>query len=147
MEDSYPHVFLPFRLGGFDLRNRLVALPAGTSLVENGVPTHGDVEHFERLAQGGVGLVIAGAMVVHPTSALRSGKLVEGYLDAVRELTRKHGISRATYFNWRSKYGGVSVSELKRMKELEAENAKLKRMYAELALENAAIKDVLSRKL
>jgi putative transposase len=59
----------------------------------------------------------------------------------------KHGISRATYFNWRSKYGGVSVSELKRMKELEAENAKLKRMYAELALENAAIKDVLSRKL
>jgi putative transposase len=66
---------------------------------------------------------------------------------AVAELTRKHGISRATYFNWRSKYGGVSVSELKRMKELEAENAKLKRMYAELALENAAIKDVLSRKL
>ena len=83
MEDSYPHVFSPFRLGGFDLRNRLVALPAGTSLVESGVPTHGDVEHFERLAQGGVGLVIAGAMVVHPTSALRSGKLVEAYLDAV----------------------------------------------------------------
>ena len=66
---------------------------------------------------------------------------------AIGELTRKHGISRATYFNWRSKYAGVSVSELKRMKELEAENAKLKRMYAELALENAAIKDVLSRKL
>ena len=83
MEDSYPHVFSPFRLGGFDLRNRLVALPAGTSLVENGVPTHGDVEHFERLARGGVGLIMAGAMVVHPTTALRSGKLVEGYLDAV----------------------------------------------------------------
>ena len=65
----------------------------------------------------------------------------------VAELIRKHGISRATYFNWRSKYGGVSVSELKRMKELEAENAKLKRMYAEMALENAAIKDLLSRKL
>ena len=63
------------------------------------------------------------------------------------ELTRKHGISRATYFNWRSKYGGVTVNELKRMRELEAENAKLKRMYADLALENAAIKDVLSRKL
>jgi putative transposase len=57
------------------------------------------------------------------------------------ELTRQHGISRATYFNWRSKYGGVSMSELKRMKELETENAKLKRMYAELALENTAIKD------
>jgi putative transposase len=65
----------------------------------------------------------------------------------VAELTRKHRISRATYFDWRSKYAGVSVDELKRMKELEAENAKLKRMYAELALENAAIKDVLSRKL
>jgi len=65
----------------------------------------------------------------------------------VAEVTRKHGISRATYFSWRSKYAGVSVSELKRMKELEAENAKLKRLYAELALENAAIKDVLSRKL
>src|SRR5215216_1028545 len=83
MEDSYPHVFSPFRLGGFDVRNRLVALPAGTSLVENGVPTHGDVEHFERLAHGGVGLIVGGATVVHSTSALRSGKLVEGYLDAV----------------------------------------------------------------
>ena len=66
---------------------------------------------------------------------------------APAELARRYGISRATYFNWRSKYGGVTVNELKRIKELEAENSKLKRMYAELALENAAIKDVLSRKL
>ena len=66
---------------------------------------------------------------------------------APAELARRYGISRATYFNWRSKYGGVTVNELKRMKELEAENSKLKRVYAELALENAAIKDVLSRKL
>ena len=65
----------------------------------------------------------------------------------VAEVARKHGISRGCYFKWRSKYGGVTVNELKRMKELEAENGKLKRMYAELALENAAIKDVLSRKL
>ena len=63
------------------------------------------------------------------------------------ELTRKYGISRATYFNWKSKFGGVTMNELKRMRELEAENAELKRMYADLALENAAIKDVLSRKL
>jgi putative transposase len=63
---------------------------------------------------------------------------------ALSELTRKHGISRATYFNWRAKYGGLSVSELKRMKELEAKNAKLKRMYAGLALENAAIRDLLA---
>ena len=57
------------------------------------------------------------------------------------------GVSRSTFFKWRSKYGGATVSELARLKELEGENAKLKRMYAELALENAAIKDVLHRKL
>ena len=64
----------------------------------------------------------------------------------VAHILRKHGISQATYYNWKSKYGGVSVAELKRLKELELENAKLKRMYADLALENAAIKDVLGRK-
>ena len=65
----------------------------------------------------------------------------------IADLVRNHGISRATYFNSRAKYAGTSIAELKRLKELEAENVKLKRMYAELALENAAIKDVLSRKL
>jgi len=65
----------------------------------------------------------------------------------VAQILRKHGISQGTYYNWKAKYGGTSVSELKRLKELEAENAKLKRMYAELALENTAIRDVLSRKL
>ncbi len=65
----------------------------------------------------------------------------------VAEVIRKHGISRATYFLWKSKYGGATVAELRRLRELEAENAKLKRMYAELALENTAIKDVLARKL
>lgn len=65
----------------------------------------------------------------------------------VAELVRKHGISTATYYNWKSKYAGVAVPELKRMRELEAENSKLKRMYAELAMENTAIKDVLNRKL
>ena len=63
----------------------------------------------------------------------------------VAELCRKHGISNATYYQWKSKYLGVSASELKRIKDLEAENSKLKRIYAELALENTAIKDVLSR--
>jgi putative transposase len=65
----------------------------------------------------------------------------------VADLLRKHGVSKATFFKWRSKYGGASVSDVKRLRELEAENAKLKRMYADLALENAAIKDVLNRKL
>jgi len=66
---------------------------------------------------------------------------------AVAELIRKHGISAATYYSWKSKYAGVTVPDLKRMRELEAENSKLKRMYADLAMENAAIKDVLNRKL
>ena len=65
----------------------------------------------------------------------------------VAQVCRKHGISAPTYYQWKSKYAGMSVNELKRVNELEAENARLKRMYAELALENNAIKDVLSRKL
>jgi len=65
----------------------------------------------------------------------------------VAQLTRKHGISAATYYHWKSKYAGAGVAELKRLRELEAENGKLKRMYADLALENAAIKEVLNRKL
>jgi putative transposase len=65
----------------------------------------------------------------------------------VGEILRKHGISSATYYKWKSKYSGIETSDLKRMRELESENAKLKRMYAELALENVAIKDVLGRKL
>lgn len=65
----------------------------------------------------------------------------------VNEVCRKHGISSATYYKWKSKYGGLEASELKRMKELEAENAKLKRMFADMALENAALKDVIEKKL
>ena len=57
----------------------------------------------------------------------------------IKELCRKHGISDATYYNWKSKYGGMSASELKRLREIEQENAKLKRMYADLA----AAKDLL----
>ncbi len=64
----------------------------------------------------------------------------------VAEVCRKHGITNATYYQWRSKYAGLSLPELKRVKEFEAGNARLKRMHAELGLENTAIKDVLSRK-
>ena len=58
---------------------------------------------------------------------------------APAELARRYGISRATYFNWRSKYGGVTVNELKRMKELEAENSKLKRMRRPPAFSSAGL--------
>lgn len=65
----------------------------------------------------------------------------------IKELCRKHGISDATYYKWKSKFGGMEASDLKRVRELEAENAKLKRMYADLALENTAMKDVIAKKL
>lgn len=65
----------------------------------------------------------------------------------VSELCRKYGISDATYYKWKSKYGGLEVSDVRRLRELEAENAKLKRMYAEVSLENDALKDLISKKL
>jgi putative transposase len=65
---------------------------------------------------------------------------------AVAEVCRKHGISAATYYAWKSRYAGASVSDLSRMRELEAENTRLKRMYAELALDAAAMKEVIARK-
>lgn len=65
----------------------------------------------------------------------------------VKDLCRQAGISTATYYQWKSKYGGLDASELKRVKELEVENARLKRLYADLALENAAMKDLIAKKL
>ena len=65
----------------------------------------------------------------------------------VKDICRKYGISDATYYNWKSKYGGMDASELKRMKELEGELTQFKRMYADLALENRALKDLIEKKL
>jgi putative transposase len=62
------------------------------------------------------------------------------------DLCRQHGISDVTFYNWRSKYGGMEVSEAKRLKTLEKENKQLKQMLADAMLENRAIKDVLSKK-
>ena len=65
----------------------------------------------------------------------------------VKDICRKYGISSPTYYAWKSKYGGMEASDLKRNKELESENTKLKRLYAELALENAAMKELITKKL
>jgi putative transposase len=64
----------------------------------------------------------------------------------VGETCRKHGISEPTYYVWKNKYAGMDVSQLRHLKDVEVELARLKRMYAELALEHHALKDVLSRK-
>lgn len=65
----------------------------------------------------------------------------------VGETCRKHGISEPTYYKWKSQFSGMTVSHLAQLRELQAENAKLKRMYAELALMHHALKDVVDRKL
>ena len=63
-----------------------------------------------------------------------------------RDICRELGISEATFYNWKAKYGGLDASELRRIKDLEAENARLKRMYADLALTHEALKEALARK-
>ncbi len=65
---------------------------------------------------------------------------------AVAEVARKHGISAATFYQWRSKYGGMEASDLQRMRELEQENARLKRMYADLSLDHSILKEALTKK-
>ena len=73
-------------------------------------------------------------------------KQVEGGRQ-VREVCRELGVSEATYYGWKAKYGGMEAADIRRLKDLEEENAQLKRMYAELALVNAALKDVIEKKL
>jgi putative transposase len=64
----------------------------------------------------------------------------------VKEICREHGISDATFYNWKSKYGGMEASDVRRLKDLEDENAQLKKMYADLALDNRILKDLFTKK-
>ena len=64
----------------------------------------------------------------------------------IADLCRKHGISDATHYNWKAKFGGMTVSDTQRLKALEAENSKLKRLLADSLLDSAALKDVVGRK-
>jgi len=66
---------------------------------------------------------------------------------ALDELSRQHGFSKGTFYKWKAKYGGMDVSALKRLKELEEENRRLKQMYADLSLEHKALKDIVEKKL
>jgi putative transposase len=66
---------------------------------------------------------------------------------AVDELSRKHGFSKSTFYKWKAKYSGMDASALRRFKELEEENRRLKQMYAELSLEHQALKDIVQKKL
>lgn len=65
----------------------------------------------------------------------------------VKDVCREYGISDATYYNWKSKYGGMTASDIRKLKDLEDENRRLKRMYADLSLQHEALKDVIEKKL
>ena len=65
----------------------------------------------------------------------------------VKDICREYGISDATYYNWKAKYGGMEASDVKRLKELETENQRLKQMYADLSLEHRILKDIVEKKL
>ena len=65
----------------------------------------------------------------------------------VRDVCREHEISDATYYQWKSKYGGMQASDIKRLRELEDENRRLKQMYADLSLEHKALRDIVEKKL
>ena len=64
----------------------------------------------------------------------------------VKDVCREYGISDQTYYNWKAKYGGMTASDVKKLKELEAENRKLKRMFADLSLKHEALKDIVEKK-
>ena len=66
---------------------------------------------------------------------------------SIPELSRKYGVSTATLYNWKAKYGGMDASQLKRLKEVEEENRKLKEMFADLSLQNRVLKDIIEKKL
>ena len=78
--------------------------------------------------------------IVKILKEVETGKLI-------KDVCREYGISDATYYNWKSKYGGMEVSDVKRLKELESENQWLKQMYADLSLEHRILKDIVEKKL
>ena len=78
--------------------------------------------------------------IVKILKEVQSGRLV-------KEVCREHGISDATYYNWKTKYGGMEASDVKRLKDLEEENRRLKQMYAELSLDHKILKDIIEKKL
>lgn len=87
-----------------------------------------------------LGGITTETQIVKILKEVESGRLV-------KEVCREYGISEATYYNWKSKYGGMQASDIKRLKELEDENRRLKQMYAELCLDNRILKDIVEKKL
>lgn len=80
------------------------------------------------------------AKIVRILKEVEGGRLV-------KEVCREYGVSDATYYNWKAKYGGMKVSDITRLKELEKENLRLKHMFADLSLEHRILKDIIEKKL
>ncbi len=78
--------------------------------------------------------------IVTILKAVEAGRLV-------KKVCQEYGISDATYYNWKAKYGGMEAADIKRLKELEEENRRLKQMYANLSLEHTILKDIIGKKL
>lgn len=85
--------------------------------------------------------------MVRPFHGMGSQHGAAGTLATRREICREHGISQPTFYNWKSKYGGLDANQLKELKDLKAENARLKKLYAEACMDREALKDLLSGKL
>ncbi|MDE3116593.1 MAG: NADH:flavin oxidoreductase, partial [Pseudomonadota bacterium] len=102
---NYPRLFAPIELGKITLQNRIVVLPHGTSMVENGAITDDDIAYYEARARSGPGMIITGAAVVHPSSARRLRNLVENYSEHVLEgLSKRARMIRS--------YGVVAVGQI-----------------------------------
>jgi putative transposase len=80
------------------------------------------------------------------TQIVKILKEVEGGRQ-VKEVCREYGVSDATYYNWKAKYGGMEASDIRRLKEMEDENRRLKQMFADLSLKHEALKDIVEKKL
>lgn len=80
------------------------------------------------------------------TQIVKILKEVEGGRQ-VKEVCREYGVSDATYYNWKAKYGGMEASDIRRLKDMEEENRRLKQMYADLSLKHEALKDIVEKKL
>ena len=80
------------------------------------------------------------------TEIVRAVKELESGMDA-ESVGRAHGVSKATLYNWKSKYSGMDISQVKELKALQEENRRLKQMYADLALDNKILRDVIEKKL
>ena len=82
-----------------------------------------------------------------PLAMAEAERFLPSFIDKVEGVMSKHGVSDATCYKWKSQYSGMTVPHLAKLRELQEENARLKRMYADLALMHSALKDVVERKL